>query len=373
MSYQALIAFPRAAILGPWTLGAGIAIVGSTSFELRSFSYRGTDRLDLCGRWHGIDDSATGVPTLMVAGGGAARALLASEAAPGEAPEPTGHLWRVSFSHAGEPTTITHAELLVPPAIAVTLPPPASEDARHFGRVMLPARRVSSDTEAEDMLGPWAEVARLQRMLAVAEDAVTREHARSTAEITQLRTKLREARGQADRLAEDVRRDERVNAARATEVDQLVQELAEMTRLRDEAEARMRQDLDPLREASERLEAARRQQAEDVDRLSATVESLRAGNERLVIEHRATLRALAAELELALDRVETVAADSAAHAQAALARLDDAPDARALTTVTERLEAIMRACDAAADMVGGLRRHIRRLDPSKGRWRATGR
>src|SRR3954454_5912221 len=94
--------------------------VREISFELERFSWTEPDRLEVTGRWTGLEGRRLGRPVLTLAIGDERRRLTAL---------PGGHLrgsgdWRALFSYDGDPTAVTSAELEVGRRLVVDLPAP---------------------------------------------------------------------------------------------------------------------------------------------------------------------------------------------------------------------------------------------------------
>ena len=101
--------------------------VREVSFELERFAWTEPDRLEVTGRWTGLEGRRLGRPVLLLSIGDDQRRLTAL---------PGGHLrgseaWRAVFSYDGDPAAITGAELEVGRRLVVELPaPPRKRRAR---------------------------------------------------------------------------------------------------------------------------------------------------------------------------------------------------------------------------------------------------
>ena len=94
--------------------------VREIAFELERFTWTEPDRLEVTGRWTGLEGRRLGRPVLMLSIGDDQRRLTAL---------PGGHLrgsgeWRALFTFDGDPATITGAELEVGRRLVVELPAP---------------------------------------------------------------------------------------------------------------------------------------------------------------------------------------------------------------------------------------------------------
>ena len=94
--------------------------VREVSFELERFVWTEPDRLEVTGRWSGLEGRRLGRPVLTLSIGDDQRRLTAL---------PGGHLrgagaWHAVFSYDGDPAAITGAELEVGRRLVVELPAP---------------------------------------------------------------------------------------------------------------------------------------------------------------------------------------------------------------------------------------------------------
>ena len=97
-------------------------------FELERFEWQAPDRLEIAGKFHGLQAPPAGDPVLVVSGGGAAHRL---EAVPEivDGPPEDGKAWRAQFIWDEAPVGVDSAVLEVGPDIVVDLPPPGTERA----------------------------------------------------------------------------------------------------------------------------------------------------------------------------------------------------------------------------------------------------
>src|SRR5215211_4296084 len=100
-------------------------------FDLERFEWNAPDRLEVTGRFHGLQELPA-EPVLVVSGGGIPHRLQAS---PDSVPT-DGEQWRAEFVWDGVPVGVESAALELGPDIVIDLPPPGagreqSLDVRH--------------------------------------------------------------------------------------------------------------------------------------------------------------------------------------------------------------------------------------------------
>src|SRR4051794_41738165 len=118
--------------------------VREISFELERFSWTEPDRLEVTGRWTGLEGRRLGRPALTLTIGDERRRLTAL---------PGGHLratgeWRALFSYDGDPAEVTGAELEVGRRLVVDLPAPRKRRPRPDNAALLEERRRRAEAEA---------------------------------------------------------------------------------------------------------------------------------------------------------------------------------------------------------------------------------
>jgi hypothetical protein len=228
--------------------------VGEVVFALERFEWSADDRLEVVGRWDGLQGRRMGRPALTVVESGGRRrrlnALPGGQLA-GEQP------WRASFAWDGDGETVERAELELGRRLVVELPPPRR------------ARRRPGQTAAL----PTPAVAALETELEQARD-----------ELARLRDELAQTTGERDELAASAR-DENDTAAR---------EHDELTRVRD-ALALSARERDELAAAA----SAASQATGERDALQARLEralAAREAAERKLAEERSAAERLRSEL-----------------------------------------------------------------------------
>jgi DNA anti-recombination protein RmuC len=160
-------------------------------------------------------------------------------------------------------------------------------------------------------------------------------------------------------LAPELDRERDLRAALRDELEQARAELRTVTESRDQLHAWTQLELERLREQHEGLERVRRKEAADVERLSGTVRALRADMAHVVLQHRAAVDRLAAEVEAGLHELEAVASESCDHADVARRALESMGEP-ASSTVRDHLDVIATQVREVAGMAARLRRSVAR-------------
>src|SRR3954454_18148970 len=105
-------------------MGAGPMIaLDQLAFEVERFEWQGDDRLEVSGRWFGVDGRRFVRPTLHVRTDGRRRRLLAVLDHKPWSPDDHG-TWIAASPGRGPPEEITAARLEVGPDIVLDLPAP---------------------------------------------------------------------------------------------------------------------------------------------------------------------------------------------------------------------------------------------------------
>jgi hypothetical protein len=348
-----------------------MAVSERPTFELEEFYWQSPDRLEITGKWRGIERTRLRDPVLMIAVAGKSRTLAALAPRSSAEPTMTGHRWRATFRYAEDPAHITGAELRVAPGVAVALPLPISLSSatRHrFGRQVLDVRSVEDEAgsvPARAEAEPSSDaVARARAKAARLQEEAARERTMHLEETRRLRQELDAARTSSARLSAELERYRDAHAAGIADIQRMADELRAMTESRDQLRAQMRLETEQLRKTQEGLERARRKEAEDVERLSDTVRAVRAAIERLALDHRATVRRLTENFDSALDRVEALAAESGDHADKARRELDDHAPHGTAAIVRDRLDVIAEQTRELTAISRALRRRAARVQAS---------
>src|SRR4051812_18376320 len=101
----------------------------AVAFEVDTFGWTASDRIEVTGRWFGLRGHRFMRPALMVEAGDDRRRLLALlEHKPWAADD--GEPWTAAFGWSGDPVAMSFAELSVAPSVAIELPPPPAPGGR---------------------------------------------------------------------------------------------------------------------------------------------------------------------------------------------------------------------------------------------------
>jgi hypothetical protein len=262
--------------------------VREIAFELQRFTWTEPDRLEVTGRWTGLEGRRLGRPVLTLTIGDEQPRLTAL---------PGGHLrgsgeWRALFSFNGDPATVSGAELEVGRRLVVDLPAPRKRKPRPDDEALREerARREVAEAtiaerdaeivglrdEAETVIGEReAEIETLREQVAAIEAA----QAELQQQLEQMTTDL-------------AARDEELATARADvqaahdDVEQrLAAERAATTEVREK-----------LATAREEAEATMETESQETERLRAELLSAREETERLLEAERAETARLREEL-----------------------------------------------------------------------------
>jgi hypothetical protein len=261
-----------------------MAQMAEVVFALERFEHADEDRLEVVGRWEGLEGRRMGRAVLTVVEAGGRRRRL--NALPG------GQLgsaqWRASFAWSGDVASVERAELELGRRLVVELPPPRRRRRRPSQRTgdAAPAAGATQPVDAVPAPVPPADPEAGRRLLALREALAAAERERdelrsradrAEAARVELETQLEAARAE---LAE---RDDRLQAAEAAAVGAV-----EDSTRRLEAERALLAE-----EAARRLEAARAQAAE----LRTGLATAREEAERARAEAAGTIQAEAEETE----------------------------------------------------------------------------
>ena len=172
--------------------------VREVGFELERFSFTAPGRLEVVGRWSGLEGKRLGRPVLTVEAGDLRRRVTAL---PGGQfrPSSTGE-WRAAFAYDGDPEAVTGAELEVGRRLVAELPRPRRrrpKPAAETPAAKPAAAKPPADSAAEREL--HAEVKRLRDEL----EPLRAEHERLDQEQAELYQRVADAeRGRDELVAE---------------------------------------------------------------------------------------------------------------------------------------------------------------------------
>ena len=115
------------------------------AFVLERFGWSSPERLEVVGRWSGVEDHRLGSLILVVRANGRTHRLS------GMAELPSGGQgsWRASFAWKGQPLTVDEAKLEVGRDLVVPLPAPRPQGGR-FARTAVPDADHAPSTHADE-------------------------------------------------------------------------------------------------------------------------------------------------------------------------------------------------------------------------------
>jgi hypothetical protein len=260
------------------------------TFELERFEWQAPDRLEIAGKFHGLEQSPDATPVLVVTGNGEAHQLDSVDESVSGPPE-DGKSWQAEFAWDEAPVGIEAAVLEFGRGMMIELPAPGAKhrrprfiDVRRAEEDAAPAEDAEHDAPAEQDVArdPEASV-RTPGDIALEADLVAAE-----ARIQELRAALERAEVDLDRARADLeleRTGRRQDAeqfhdglahVRASAEQALAAAQGEAQQLRDEVEAQ-RSRLDAAESARAEAEseaAALREQVAVVDGLRQRVSAL---------------------------------------------------------------------------------------------------
>jgi DNA repair exonuclease SbcCD ATPase subunit len=259
-------------------------------FELERFEWQAPDRLEVAGKFHGVQDAAAVTPVLVVSGGGTAHRLEAETVA---GPPEDGKSWRAQFVWDEAPVGVEAATLELGPDVVVDLPPPGAQRAllrprsvdehEHAGSdVALQAELLAAEQEAQELR---AALERAEAELARARADVDTERTGRAADAERFREGLARVRALAEQaLTEAQQRGQQAEADLSSELEAeqaaRAQAESDATALREQvAEAdELRQRLTVLQEVGAEADETRAEAQRLLERLTKLVDSLNAGS-----------------------------------------------------------------------------------------------
>jgi hypothetical protein len=261
-----------------------MAEVRDVAFELERFSWTPPDRLEVVGRWSGLEGRRLGRPLLTLDVGGEKVRLAA---------HPGGHFsrsgtWSASFSYDGKPEDVAGAELEVGRRLVIDLPPPRRRKAPVDTAALDEERRRREELE-ETLAERDAEITGLRDE---AETAIGDRESRIEAleaETAELRAKVEAA----EQERELVRAELEAARAEAQTARAEVDAAAERLQAERAAAAEIREKLATAREEAQSTIDT---EAHETERLRAELEAARAETERTIEAERAETARLREEL-----------------------------------------------------------------------------
>ena len=278
---------------------------GEATFELERFGWSEPRRLEVVGRWSGLEGRRLGRPVLTVEAGGRRKRITAM---PGGQLANTGE-WRATFACDEPPETISEVVLEVGRRLVVELPPPRARRraAADPSLERLHDERVRREELQATLAERDAELVSLREeadaALAEREDEVETlrgDSERLSGELAEVREALAAAEAGRDRLAAEL---ERVSADLAIREQELTAAREETRTATVEAEERLTAERAAMTEVREKLAIAREEaestitaEAQETERLRAELQAAREETDRLVAAERAETARLREEL-----------------------------------------------------------------------------
>ena len=284
--------------------------VGDVAFELERFGWSEPGRLEVVGRWSGLEGRRLGRPVLTVEAGGHRRRLTGL---------PGGQLaggaeWRATFACDDDPDAITGVVLEVGRRLVVDLPPPRKRRRAKADQSLerLHEERLRREAAEASLAERDAELVSLREEAdaALAERENEAEALRS--ELTAAQEALAAAEQERERLAGEL---ERVTADLGIRDQELTTAHEELRRATVEAEERLAAERAATTEVREKLATAREEaestitaEAEETERLRVELEAAREETERTLEAERAETAKLREDLATQADGDDSEAA-----------------------------------------------------------------
>jgi hypothetical protein len=346
--------------------------VGDVAFELERFGWSAPGRLEVVGRWSGLEGRRLGRPVLTVEAGGRRRRLTAL---------PSGQLsssgeWRATFACDEAPESVSDVVLEIGRRLVVELPPPKAR------------RRAAADPSLERLHEERVRREELQATLAERDAELVSLREEADAALAEREADVETLRGETERLAGQLAEVREALVAAEAERDRLAAELErvsadlgireqELTAAREEArtagveaEERLTAERAATTEVREKLATAREEaestitaEAQETERLRAELQAAREETERLVAAERAETARLREELaaqsgaengsdaEAAAKRMYERIARELENERAAARSLRRELDAVQAQTAEHRREASVAAANGVTDDV----------------------
>jgi hypothetical protein len=268
------------------------------AFELERFGWSEPGRLEVVGRWSGLEGRRLGRPVLTVEAGDRRRRLTAL---PDGLPARSGK-WRATFACNDDPAAITAVVLEVGRRLVVDLPPPRKRARAKADPSLerLHEERLRREEADATLAERDAELVSLREEADAALAEREADVERLTAELTEARESLTGAEQERERLAAEL---ERVTADLAIRGEELAAAREQLKTAAVEAEERLEAERSAATEVREKLATAREEaentitaEAQETERLRAELEAAREETERTINEERAETARLREEL-----------------------------------------------------------------------------
>ena len=335
------------------------------AFELERFGWSEPGRLEVVGRWSGLEGRRLGRPVLTVEAGDRRRRLTALPSGP---PARSGE-WRATFACDDDPAAITAAVLEIGRRLVVDLPSPRTRSRAKADPSLerLHEERLRRE-DAEAMLAERdSELVSLREEADAALAEREADVERLTGELTAAGAALAAAEQERERLAAEL---ERVTADLAIRDQELTAAREELRTVAVESEERLAAERIAATEVREKLATAREEaestitaEAQETERLRAELAAARAETERTISAEQAETARLREELatqsgeangdeaEAAAKRMYERIARELEHERAAARHLRRELDAVQAQTAEQRRAASAAAANGVTDDV----------------------
>jgi hypothetical protein len=271
--------------------------VGDVAFELERFGWSEPGRLEVVGRWSGLEGRRLGRPVLTVAAGGQRRRLNALQGGLAGSGE-----WRATFACDADPESISEVVLEVGRRLVVDLPPPKRRRRAAVDQSLerLHEERLRREAAEAALAERDAELVSLREEADAALAERENEAETLRGELTTAQDALAAAELERERLAGEL---ERVTADLGIRDQELTTAREELRRANVEAEARLAAERAATTEVREKLATAREEaeatmtaEAQETERLRAELDAAREESERTVEAERAETAKLREDL-----------------------------------------------------------------------------
>ena len=272
--------------------------VGDVAFELERFRWSEPGRLEVVGRWSGLEGRRLGRPVLTVETGGHRRRLTAL---PGGQLTGSGE-WRATFACDDDPEAIDAVVLEVGRRLVVDLPPPKRRSRAKTDQSLerLHEERLRRETAEAALAERDAELVSIREEADAALAKREDEAEALRGELTTAQESLAAAEQERERLGGEL---ERVTADLGIRDQELTSAREELRRASVEAEERLAAERAATTEVREKLATAREEaentitaEAHETERLRAELDAAREETERTLEAERAETSKLREDL-----------------------------------------------------------------------------
>ena len=335
------------------------------SLRLERFGWTAGDRLELVGRWSGLQDPSALTPTLVVRTASAVERL---EAVPDSVSTGEDSIWSAAFTYARDGADLERVTLVMGEDLLVELPLPVV-GTRRFGRQLLRAHRTPRAVNAATMRAevpagvgqPAAEAAKShdrgdRPRAPTAVDMASASPLELHGALIRAQEELEELRAEAARageLAEVARHDaDREKRRRVADADRLREALATARNLADDQLVAERQAAATLRSELDDALKVLAAQRDEAARLQAELEADRREGAETAEREAAAARERAEAISVELDQVRAELEQRSEAVASLSAALEQARQGEQVARA--RSEALQQRVDAARAAIGDL-------------------